>query len=148
MVGKTKIVVVDCRRDGVGLVVTVENRSPGSDGAGVSGIVVAVVGRDGAGGSLLAGTVVVVAVEPDEGAEDPEPEVEPEPEAAADVEPEPAPPDDDEDEPTVATGVRALPVRSGTVPGGVSSGGLALLMKRLKIWAGSEPPLTLATPST
>jgi hypothetical protein len=73
-----------------------------------------------------AGALVVVVAD-----EDPDPEADEEPLVG---------------ETTDATGAGVLPVRSGTLSGGVASGGLALVMKRLKICAGSEPPLTFFTP--
>jgi hypothetical protein len=69
---------------------------------------------------------------------------------AADEEPEPEPEldEDEPDEATDETGARLRPDRSGAFSGGVSSGGLALDMKRLNMSAGSDPPLTLVTPWT
>ena len=79
---------------------------------------------------------------------------------AEDLDPEPEPveepePDDDEpllvpepEETTEGTGARLLPERSGILSGGVASGGLALVMYRLKICAGSEPPVTRLIPCT
>ena len=68
-------------------------------------------------------------------------------EAAAE-EPAPALERELDDEAIDATGATDFPDRSGAFSGGVSSGRLALDMNRLKIWAGSDPPLTLATPWT
>ena len=138
MVGKTKIVVVERRLDGAA-VVGVTNRFSGTVGGGVPGVVVSGVDRTVVGGeSVAAGTVVVVAVAP----EDVDPELDPEPEEDV-PDPEPVLELELPDESIVAGVARALPDRSGTVGGGVSSGGLALLMNRLKIWAGRVPPLTL-----
>lgn len=74
-----------------------------------------------AGESSWAGAAVVVVDDPD------------------DVEPELG-------EVTDGTEGTVFPVRSGTLSGGVASGGLALVMNRLKICAGSDPPFTFFTP--
>jgi hypothetical protein len=100
--------------------------------AGISGMVA--TGSDRAavvGGASSTGSVVVVAED------DPPPD-------------EPEDPDDEPefDDSTEDTGAGVLPDRSGTLSGGVASGGLATVMNRLKICAGSEPPLTLTTPWT
>jgi hypothetical protein len=105
-------------------------------GAGVvgtvpcSGTVVAERGATVVAGESLSadvGAVVVVAAED-------APELEPE--------------EDEPDEATEDTGARLLPERSGGRSGGVSSGGLALAMYRLKIEAGNDPPFTFLTPCT
>lgn len=86
--------------------------------------------------SSSSGAVVVVAED------DLDPEEEPEPD-----EEEPLLVPDPEDA-TEDTGAGLLPERSGTLSGGVASGGLALVMYRLKILAGMDPPLTFLTPCT
>jgi len=128
-----------------------------TEGTGVVGTVTAgrvegVVGRTVVAGdsSSTSGTVVVVAEddpEPDEPEPDePEPdELEPEPDDDPKPEPEREP---EPDEGTDDAWAGVFPDRSGTLSGGVGSAGLALVMNRLKMSAGSEPPLTLATPWT
>jgi hypothetical protein len=130
MVGNTNVVEVRCRGGGAaGAGVKKESAAGGVGDDGVSGAVVA--GLDLAvdgGDSAPAGAVVAVEPPPDERPDEPEPDPDPEePESdpeEAESDPELVP----EYDPTEATGARALPVRSGVVPGGVSSGGLALAM--------------------
>ena len=93
-----------------------------------------VVTGDSSSSSSSSGSMVVVDRDPDDEPEEEEPE-----------------PDDDEPEPdeaTEGTGASDFPDRSGILSGGVGSGGLALVMNRLKMSAGRDPPLTLATPWT
>jgi hypothetical protein len=127
------MVVVVARRGTVVGVVGVAKTPAGSVGDGVSGTVGEGLGRTVVAVESSLGVVVVVAV----AAVGAPLEVDPDPDVA---------PEDEPDDATVDAGARALPARLGTVPGGVSSGGLALLMNRLKICAGREPPLTFATP--
>lgn len=125
MVGTVKVVL------GRGVVVggAVGVVMTGSGGGGtVAGGTVAEDWRTVVGGASSAGAVVLVEAD-DEPSEEPD-------------EPADGVPEDS----TVATGAGVFPVRSGTLSGGVASGGLALAMKRLKIWAGREPPLTRRSP--
>ena len=102
-------------------------------GSGVVGTVaagtVAVGWRTVVGGASSSGAVVLVEADGDPSEEDPD-------------EPE----DGLSDESTDATGAGVFPDRSGILSGGVASAGLAVVMKRLKICAGSEPPLTRRSP--
>ena len=99
---------------------------------GVGPAVVAVArGRVVVGASSVSTSVVGVVVDAEAG----EPE--------RDVDPEL-----DDDEAMDGTGVTDRPESTGALSGGVSSGSVTLDMYRLKIWAGSDPPLTLATPWT
>ena len=124
MVGTVKVV----RGRGVVVAGAVGGVMTGSGvGGTVAGGTVAVDWRAVVGGASSSGTVVLVEAD-----DDPPPEEDPD--------------DEFPDESTDATGAGVFPDRSGTLSGGVASAGLALVMKRLKIWAGSEPPLTRRSP--
>jgi hypothetical protein len=128
MVGIVKVV------RGLGVVVAgavgVVATGSGVVGTVADGTVAAVDGRAVVGGaSSAAGAVVDVAPLPLD--DDP---------------PEDELPDEPFELSTDATGAGVLPERSGILSGGVASAGLALVMKRLKICAGREPPLTRRTP--
>lgn len=126
MVGTVKVVL------GRGVVVAgavgVVMTGSGAGGTVVGGTV-AVDWRTVVGGASSAGAVVLVEADDDPSEDEPD-ELE----------------DGVSDDSTDATGAGVFPDRSGTLSGGVSSAGLALAMKRLKIWAGSDPPLTRRSP--
>ena len=126
MVGTVKVVL----GRGVVVAVVVGGVITGSVAGGtVAGGTVAVDWRTVVGGASSSATVVLVEADEDPPEEDPD-------------EPE----DELPEERTEATGAGVFPDRSGTLSGGVASAGLALVMNRLKIWAGSEPPLTRRSP--
>ena len=126
MVGTVKVVL----GRGVVVAVVVGGVITGSVAGGtVAGGTVVAGWRAVVGGASSSGAVVLVEADDDPPEEDP---------------------DDHEDglpeERTEATGAGVFPDRSGILSGGVASAGLATVMKRLKICAGSEPPLTRLSP--